>query len=55
MTRSQIESGLKRLDLISLDAARRQAEQAKDFVQIRLAKPRAEDNLPAPPDAITAP
>ena len=55
VTRSQIESGLKRLDLISLDAARRQAEQAKDFVQIRLAKPRAEDNLPAPPDAITAP
>ena len=55
VTRSQVESGLKRLDLIALETVRRQAEQSKDFLQLRLNKPRPEDDLPAPPDAITAP
>ena len=43
---------LSSLNLIALDAFRDEAEQQKNAVEIKLSRPRIDDQIPGPPDAL---
>ena len=55
VSRSQVESSLKDLGLIALDPSRRQAEERKQTIELKLNRPRPEDRLPEPPTAVVGP
>ncbi len=55
VSRSQVESNLKGLGLISLDPLRREAESKKQSIELKLSRPRSEDKLPEPPVAVVGP
>ena len=55
VSRSQVETNLRGLGLVALDPLRRQAEGKKQYVELKLNRPRTEDRFPEAPAAVVGP